>query len=424
MNFLSQSSGGVANFWVKEKRGNAIGMLASIGDTARDDLTAFLASKNNIHRNAAALALHRIDPSMLKPTILPILLRDLKDRSIQVKREAVLTISEIGAPDKTTIAEVISAVKRARNESLAKRGKKKIEGNEFLRAESAEVLGGIKDPPDDVIDLLIDELRPTPAFPRSDVYFYAGHALASWKKRSVPGLIRALRDKDMRFRSRAGWVLGLIGTDAKPATLALQHLIFFDKDVTDPANKEYRQELVHALLSISPESKDKVFANFVFTTDVDVAARNLGSSELSSYLIALQDENKIVRKKTAMILGKISPAAQDAIPGLTWALFDPEPQVGREAAIALRAMGPLANETAPYLVDALTSKDADLRIEVATTLGRIGKLNLDVLMGMLRATKDKDRRVRKNLKEILTKEGLNYPGDLDKAIETIRDTGD
>ncbi|HZT79834.1 MAG TPA: HEAT repeat domain-containing protein, partial [Gemmataceae bacterium] len=52
----------------------------------------------------------------------------------------------------------------------------------------------------------------------------------------------------------------------------------------------------------------------------------------------LRDDDPLVRRQAARALGRIGPAAKDAIPDLNRALVDPDRQVFREAMLALRSI--------------------------------------------------------------------------------------
>ena len=98
---------------------------------------------------------------------------------------------------------------------------------------------------------------------------------------------------------------------------------------------------------------------------------------LPLYVAALQEDSLHVRMWAAAGLGRMGPAAKDAVPALAAVLRldrggrDYGPRV--EALAALASIGREAGAAVPALVGTLTDRDSTMRRDAASLLGRIGK---------------------------------------------------
>jgi hypothetical protein len=73
---------------------------------------------------------------------------------------------------------------------------------------------------------------------------------------------------------------------------------------------------------------------------------------VSQWIEALKDKDKGTRIAAAFALGKIGPAAKDAVPALIEALKDKDRDVRSTAAQALSGIGPAAKAAVPALTEA------------------------------------------------------------------------
>ena len=110
-------------------------------------------------------------------------------------------------------------------------------------------------------------------------------------------------------------------------------------------------------------------------------------------IIALEDENVVVKSSTAWALGKIGPGAKEAIPHLIIALKDKNYYVRKCAVDALGNIGPGAKEAVPALISALKDEIACVRESAGQALGKIGKDAVPELLNALQ-------------KALLTKTGI------------------
>lgn len=87
-----------------------------------------------------------------------------------------------------------------------------------------------------------------------------------------------------------------------------------------------------------------------------------------SLIQALEDEELVVRRSAALALGKMGPAAVDAVPVLIRALGDESWKMRWDAANALGAIGPGAVEAVPALIRALGDEEVYVRMAAAHAL--------------------------------------------------------
>lgn len=113
------------------------------------------------------------------------------------------------------------------------------------------------------------------------------------------------------------------------------------------------------------------------------------SADVAGLVKQLQNGDREARQDAAVLLGRMGPAAREAVPALIAALKDED--VASRAAIALTQIGPVA---VPGLRGALKSHDTVLRFEAARILGNIGPAAKDALPDLANALTDTNPVVR------------------------------
>jgi HEAT repeat protein len=237
-------------------------------------------------------------------------------------------------------------------------------------------------------------------------------ALGEKGKSAVPELIEALHDEDVKIRTAAGGVLGRMGPDALDAVPTL-------RDGQD----------------------ENVWMAVVLQQMGDPAAVALGES--------LKDPDPIVRLNSARALQHEGPHTKAALPALTAALGDSDPEVREAVYVALRQVGPEAREALvqairqqgkaysraeiivaigkfgpegepaiPDLEAAL--RDDSLRLAAIQTLGKIGPAAKTTLPALEKAFKDKDPQVRRAALEAM---GLIGRDSLPILLAALKDDG-
>ena len=95
------------------------------------------------------------------------------------------------------------------------------------------------------------------------------------------------------------------------------------------------------------------------------------SARIDILIQQMRSPDKDVRRSVAEALGKIGPAAKEAVPALIEALKDPDIDVRRSVAEALGEIGPEAKGVVPALIEALKDQEAGVRSSVRMALEKI-----------------------------------------------------
>jgi HEAT repeat protein len=243
---------------------------------------------------------------------------------------------------------------------------------------------------------------------------------------AIPGLLRAIQDKDYEVRGRATEALGKLGAEAAiPGLLralededsyvrriAVEALGNLGSEVAIPgllrALKDEDSfvfwEAAEALGKLGAEAAIPGLLRAIEDEDFRVresateALGKLGAeATIPSWLRALKDENSFVRWSAAVALGNLGSEA--AIPGLLWALKDKYFCVRGSAAVALGKLG--AEAVIPDLLQALEDENSFVRWSVAEALGNL--YVEAVIPDLLRALEDRNYDVRGRAAEALGK---------------------
>jgi CubicO group peptidase (beta-lactamase class C family) len=110
------------------------------------------------------------------------------------------------------------------------------------------------------------------------------------------------------------------------------------------------------------------------------------------------DEDLYLRGAAAVALGRIG---SDAVPALVQALGDGNENVRWSAAVALGRLGPQARDAGPALVRALSDANENVRFCAATALGGISPAVQDAVPALTEALHDRDEDVRRAAREAL-----------------------
>jgi HEAT repeat protein len=114
-----------------------------------------------------------------------------------------------------------------------------------------------------------------------------------------------------------------------------------------------------------------------------------------------------VQQTAAYALGKIGPAAKDAVPALNRLTASGDDLVKLTAIWALLQMGPPSDEfvstTLPLLTSALASQREMVRVEAALSLGQLGKAAASALPALEKAQQDASSNVRHAASEAIAK---------------------
>jgi HEAT repeat protein len=334
---------------------SAIHALRMIGDDAKPALAKIrplLKHDDTLLSVAAAWALVGIDPENkadINPA-LKVLTAALSDKSADVRNDAVLALTEIGAP---AVAGV---------EAVAKKGSVEAVG-------ACDVLAAIGPDAKAAVPTLVTLLKSEGPM----VAWHAARALGEIGASPdivIPALQKGLTSEVPENRAVSAVAIGSFGANAKASVEAIGAL-WKDKD------PNVRIAACRALGEIGPAAASAVpQLNKVLDDDVGAvtlaAADALGQvGEGAVPVLAARLQDKDLRQLAASILTTLGPKAKGAVDSLVPLLGSDDLATRREALVALAAIGPDAKAAAPMLRERLKTADDRGRAGAAYALVKI-----------------------------------------------------
>lgn len=356
---------------IRHAAANALGLIGRTAEPGTEALKQTLRDDDPVVGVAAARALVRIRPDdeAIREAALPVLVDGLKSNDPHMRMEAIDGLAAIGAPAVAKVSRLVGAddppTCRAACEALARMGR---------AAEGA-------------VSSLLVALKHDDA----DVRRHAAEALGAvgaWPERTVSALAEALRDDSPSVRAHAAYALGRFGVAAESAVPALAEVL------RDPA-LQVRLAAVRALGELGSYAAAAVPALAAALRDeagaVTLAAADalvqIGRPAVPALAEKLEDRELAPLAATA--LGRIGPAAQEAVPALTKLLDSGNEETRREAILALAEIGPKAESAVPALMGLLKKEGDPLRAGGAYALAMIGaERAIPVLEQTVRAEDD------------------------------------
>jgi HEAT repeat protein len=218
---------------------------------------------------------------------------------------------------------------------------------------------------------------------------------------AVPVLADVLRtSENPEARWKAADLLGRLGPAAHELPAALLSLTTALKD----DSSQVRAVAATALASIGSAGPDALLAlqDMLSTPESLPALRALAgygadaAPAIGQILVLLKHkDDSEIRWNAARTLGKIGPAAKEAVPDLIAALKDSDALVREHAAEALGDIGPQAKESISALEKVLKDPDARVRRDAVRSLGQMGSAAKSALESIRPLLRDKEERVRK-----------------------------
>lgn len=235
--------------------------------------------------------------------------------------------------------------------------------------------------------------------PDAQVKLSAERALVKIGKGAVPALVASLKDE--KLHSLVTPILGEIGPDAKDAVPALQGLL-------QSKDSGAKREAILALAAIGADARqtapelikslsDKQFPNR------PAAAFALGKMGVKEAVPALKEamaekDNPILRLASVWALLQIDPSnadyAKSAVPQLTDALENENPEIRREAARTLGRIGAMAKTAVPALQKRLSDPVEPVRRESLIALAEIGSDNPSLVEDFMRVLNEGNPSLR------------------------------
>ncbi|MSR57705.1 MAG: HEAT repeat domain-containing protein [Planctomycetaceae bacterium] len=403
---------------VRANAADALGMLGKIGAPAVPELTKALADSDATVRREAAQALASIGPAA--KSAVPALLKALHDDQGAVTVNAAEALGRIG-PD--AVPALIEALKDEKSRSLvvliltnlgpdAKQATVALLGllkdkNVEVRREALIALAQIGPSAEAAIPQLLAELKNE----KSETRPGAAYALIKIgaKKEVVPILAKTIQDPNNKLlREVSAWgLITLEPGNADYVKMALPLMI-------DGLSHEWdlvRLESVTALSSLEAGAKLAV-PELVKLLDNEKNPRirsealgtlgNIGpaaTEALPSVLRSLADPAPLVRYSACYTLGKIGPKAKEAVPVLVSNLTSKDEFLGIVSAWALVYIDPkregLAEAVVPLLIKLLEADDPQARLEAIKALVALGPQSKAAVPALKGLSKDKDEGVRK-----------------------------
>jgi HEAT repeat protein len=191
--------------------------------------------------------------------------------------------------------------------------------------------------------------------------------------RSTSYWIDGLQDRDSTNRRKAVANLGAIGSEAKDAIPALSQILMQDDD------QEIRAGAALALYKIG------------------------GKETIPALIVGLDDDFEWVRMNCALALARAGSSAEGAVPALKAAVEKPENRnvnpafhisVRQQSIQALGKIGPAAKDAIPPLIEALKDKDIQTRARAVTALGCIGADATNAVPLLILLLKEKDEMMQ------------------------------
>jgi HEAT repeat protein len=194
---------------------------------------------------------------------------------------------------------------------------------------------------------------------------YDGHSTSYW--------IDALQDQDKTKRRHAIANLGSIGSEATDAIPALSQVLMQDDD------EEIRAVAALALYKIG------------------------GKETVPALIVGMDDDFEWVRMNCALALTRAGASAEGAVPVLTAAIKKPENRfinpafhisIRQQSIQALGRIGPAAKDAIPPLIEALSDKDIQTRARAATALGCMGADAVNAVPMLIVLLQEKNEMIR------------------------------
>jgi HEAT repeat protein len=232
---------------------------------------------------------------------------------------------------------------------------------------------------------------------------------------AVPPLEKVLADDAYAVRSGAALALGLIGSPARSATLALAGLLK-DREAL------VRTAAAQALGRIGSLARAGVPGLRLALTDKDASVRVESAAALWKVVgeargvsvLAKALEDPTVAERAAAILGEMGASAKAALPSLKSALRSKSGRLRIAAVEALYRVSKDAEPALPVLETLLEAKEPSERLSAISALGTVGAdpRAVALLVGLL---KSKDADTRREAACALAEQGVA----LEKAIPAL-----
>jgi HEAT repeat protein len=235
-----------------------------------------------------------------------------------------------------------------------------------------------------VTEWSLDLLSPEPS-----VRTKAAHTLPAIEPSAVPALSRQLQRRDSWLRNPFMAVSSQLPVSWRRAFVRFYHPFraMDERLAAVNALALFGTNAPADLLIATLRDPERQLAN-----QAAVALSRCGPAAVPGLTLALRDPNPEVRSLACSTLSQIGRPAASAAPELAALLSDPDPQLVALAAHALTTVGP---EAVPHLVAALNHPLPMVREKAAFALGQLGYSARSALPALEQSLEDENPGVRK-----------------------------
>ena len=277
------------------------------------------------------------------------------------------------------------------------------------RAAAARALGVLGPNARSAVPALLDRLHDREPY----IAMEAATALSRIGEGSIPGLIKALSQKDSVVRRAAAYALGELGASAEQAIPSLIERL---EDV-DP---QVRSSSAYSLARIGYPAV-VVMSNIIDKADAD--AREAAVKEFIRFYHSLHSmvtplvkmahaEKPASRRQAIEALGALRAADDVAVGAMLGALRDPAPEVRLAALKALGLIPWRVSAAVHDLPNCLSDTSPEIRVQAAKLLGSIGPGARSALPDLKRCLRDDAVPVRAAAQAAIDKVALTDSSDL------------
>ncbi len=366
------------------------------------------------------------------PSIIPALVRDLRDSHAHVRAIVAATLGRLHAvkavpslaalvrdPSEMVRQSAVEALgalgslRAVRAHSVRGRGRGRVTSVGRLWLSFREPKQFAHSPKNNPVEFAVATLQSALADSSTSVRIQAVRALGRIGPAAAaagPRLIALLNESDETVRCQAATALGEVRGDPQATTAALVQML---NDSSAPVKTSATRALgamekaaAQAVPALVPLLQDR--DESVRTAAAEAIARvgPLDQTATDALILGLDSPDNVVRAQTAEALGTIGAAAEEAAPALVEAMADDNDRVRAMAVEALGKMGESAAEVAvPGLMRALRDQDNGVSALAAEALGEMGESADGAIPALVDSLSHLNAEVRRNAAEALGKMG-------------------
>ena len=385
---------------------NALKSLRQIGPASKPaakQIATLMESNNSYIKVAAAWTLWSVDPGNKenRDQIIKILVDSLDTPINEVRSDAAVALSEIGAPAVKPLLEKLKA---------------KHTGNHTIECQQiCDVFAHMGAQGEAAIPTLLKALKVE----EDSLVWRAAHALGAINakpKEVVPALIPLLANSSPEVRAHAAIALGNYGVEAKSAVPQLSKLLS-DSDLN------VKLDAASALGSIGPDASDAVpqlskamqAGPNALTLTSAAALTAIGEASVPA-LNELLSKNSPLKLLAIHVLGEIGAASASSIPELIKLTKSPDTDIRESAIVSLGEIGPAAIKAENELINIMETGTGKTRNTAVYALSKIGSKKALPLIKKHAASQSEDERFHLVCSWALLRENPHDPETVKAAL--------